>query len=89
MMKGHMFRSPEYRELKAHLHGATIKLKGKRPSVMINNYAKTMYKHNLTTKNIERNLKYRGLSRFIKNGGNIFFKDVNEYRNFLDKFNKK
>ena len=90
MMERHMFRSPEYRELKGHLSGATAKLKGQRPAAMINNYAKTMYKYNLTTKNVEgQKYKMSGLYKFINEGGSIFFKDANEYRKFIDKFIKK
>ena len=90
LMKRHMFRSPEYKELQGHLTGANAKLKGRRPSAIINNYAKTMYKYSLTTKNIEgQKYKMRGLLTFINNGGNIYFKDANEYRKFIDKFIKK
>lgn len=90
MMKKHMFRSPEYGELKGHLSRANAKLKGRRPTTIINNYAKTMYKHNLTAKNVEgQKSKMRGLHKFINDGGSIFFKDLNEYRKFIDKFIKK
>ena len=90
IMEKHMYRSPEYRELKGHLHGATIKLKGQRPTNMLNNYARKMYKYNLTRKGVEgqRNKK-SGLYSFINTGGNIFFKDRNEYEKFLNKFIKK
>jgi len=90
LMKKHMFRSPEYQELKGHLIGARAKLKGRRPTNIINNYAKTMYKYNLTTKNVEgQKFKMSGLYSFINNGGNIFFKDSNEYRKFIDKYIQK
>ena len=85
-----MFSSPEYKELYGHLRGATAKLKGIRPNVIINNYAKSMYKHNLTTNNLEgQKYKMSGLYKFINEGGSIFFKDRNEYEKFVNKFIKK
>ena len=90
MMKRHMFRSPELKELRGHLQTATAKLKGRRPSTIINNYAKTMYKHNLTAKNVEgQTNKKSGLYTFINTRGSIYFKDRNEYEKFLNKFIKK
>lgn len=89
IMDKYMYNSKEAQNLRAQLRSAKVKLSG-HITPQINNYAKGMYKHNITQNNIEgEKFRMSGLYMFIKRGGSIFFKDRNEYEKFVDKFIKK